>query len=251
MRVGGAKQVAGRWVAEVAAELPGFQGAFFHGSINWMAEDDPFPATSDVDVGVVFADSGVLPKLGKLRREGVLVEGAAIARERLATAELLLGDNSLGHSFRTNSVIADPTGHLARVQREVGLHFGERRWILARCEVSFGEEPASGLNRVGSGLVEHRHDISESARPVAIDGSRALIERGEHREAMFWVAVTYARCMAVLETDAPREVAEAFEPGLRDMLRDLGVETFQDMRRRTAEIEAFLPALMASAGDLF
>jgi len=34
------------------------------------------------------------------------------------------------------------------------------------------------------------------------------------------------------------------------MRRDLGVETFWDMRRRTAEIEAFLPDLMAFGAGL-
>ena len=93
-------------------------------------------------------------------------------------------------------------------------------------------------------------DITEPARRVAVAGSRELIERGEHREAVFWIAVTYARCMAVLEADGPDRVAEESEPGLRALMKELGVETFEDMRRRTDEIEAFLPALMAFAGDL-
>jgi hypothetical protein len=33
-------------------------------------------------------------------------------------------------------------------------------------------------------------------------------------------------------------------------MRDLGVESFEDMQRRAAEIEAFLPDLMALACDL-
>src|SRR4029077_5089804 len=36
-------------------------------------------------------------------------------------------------------------------------------------------------------------DISDLARPIAIDGSRELIERGLHREAAFWIVVTYSR----------------------------------------------------------
>lgn len=34
-------------------------------------------------------------------------------------------------------------------------------------------------------------DISDRARAMAIDGSLELIERGSHREAMFWLTVTY------------------------------------------------------------
>ena len=93
-------------------------------------------------------------------------------------------------------------------------------------------------------------DISELARPVAVAGSQQLIGRGEHREAMFWIAVTYARCMAVLYSDASGGVAEEFAPEFRDMMKDLGVEGYDEMQRRTNEIEAFLPGLMTLVGDL-
>jgi hypothetical protein len=90
-------------------------------------------------------------------------------------------------------------------------------------------------------------DISELARPVAVDGSRELIEAGEHREAMFWIAATFARCMAVLHRD---ERAEEIEAGFRELMRDLVGEGFVDLKRRTAEIEAFVPDLMALASQL-
>ena len=38
MKVSAAKRAARRWVDEVASKLPGFQGAFFHGSVNEMAD---------------------------------------------------------------------------------------------------------------------------------------------------------------------------------------------------------------------
>ncbi|MGI5271259.1 hypothetical protein ACQEUU_19035 [Nonomuraea sp. CA-218870] len=38
-------------------------------------------------------------------------------------------------------------------------------------------------------------DITVTARPVAIDGTRALIDAGLHREAVFWLVATYARCL--------------------------------------------------------
>jgi hypothetical protein len=34
MKVGEAKRAVSRWVHEEVADSPGFQGAFFHGSIN-------------------------------------------------------------------------------------------------------------------------------------------------------------------------------------------------------------------------
>lgn len=335
MNVAGAKGAARRWVDRVARGLPGFRGAFFHGSINGMADDELLPSSSDVDVGVVYA--GPEPKLGKVWWDGVLVEGAAISLERLETPEQLLADYRLCPSFRTDGIIADPTGHLARVQREVGSRFAERRWVLARCEDAksnclrysgwldeaaayplqatcwlFAEGALShvlltagmrnptvrrrysavrellasvgrtdvherflallGCEAMPRARVEHhllrmteafdgavsviRSDfpfgssISEAARPVAVGGSRELVQCGEHREAVFWIGATYARCMAVLRADGTHRMAEELEPGLRDLMKDLGVETFEDMQRRAREVEAFLPELMGVAEAL-
>ncbi len=84
-------------------------------------------------------------------------------------------------------------------------------------------------------------DISDIARPVAIDGSRELIGRGDHREAVFWMAVTYSRCRKVLHHDAPVEIQDRFEPGYRQLLGDLAIESFVDLRWRKAQVERLLP----------
>jgi hypothetical protein len=93
-------------------------------------------------------------------------------------------------------------------------------------------------------------NISDASRAVAVDGSRELIRKGEHREAVFWIAVTYARCMAVLDADAPPEIAAECKRGLDELRRELGVETFADLQRRADEVEAFLPELMRFAREL-
>ena len=84
-------------------------------------------------------------------------------------------------------------------------------------------------------------DISAGARHIAIDGSRELIERGDHREAVFWMLATYARCQHVLATDAPAAAYEKHDAGLRDLLRDLGIASFADLVDRVADVEALLP----------
>lgn len=88
-------------------------------------------------------------------------------------------------------------------------------------------------------------DLSGAARPIAIDGSRELIERGFHREAMFWIAVTHCRCqMAIaLQGPAPR----AFVDSLRDLAADLGMASFEEVRRRRAEVERALPRVWQEA----
>ncbi|MEX0785881.1 MAG: hypothetical protein WD939_04520 [Dehalococcoidia bacterium] len=84
-------------------------------------------------------------------------------------------------------------------------------------------------------------DISDHGRRVAIDGSRELIERGEHREAVFWLVATYARCQRVLFHDAPVAMQERHTPGFRDLLDDLGVASYDDLKQRGAQVEALLP----------
>ena len=84
-------------------------------------------------------------------------------------------------------------------------------------------------------------DISELARPIAIDGSLETMERGYHREAMFWIAVTYSRCQKVLSEDASAEVAQDFSDSYRDLLSDLGLAPREEVRRRCAQIGRFLP----------
>jgi hypothetical protein len=86
-------------------------------------------------------------------------------------------------------------------------------------------------------------DISDIARPIAIDGSRELIERGCHREAIVWMVATYSRCQKALYHDAPVEMRDRFSPGYRLLLGDLGITSFTDLQRRGEQIKAFLPRL--------
>lgn len=86
-------------------------------------------------------------------------------------------------------------------------------------------------------------DISDIARPIAIDGSRELIERGYHREAIFWIVATYCRCQKVLYHDAPAEMQDRFSPGYRRLLGDLGITSFADLQQRSEQIKALLPSV--------
>jgi hypothetical protein len=90
-------------------------------------------------------------------------------------------------------------------------------------------------------------DLSDMARPIAIDGSLELIERGYHREAMFWIAVTHSRCQKVLSRDASGELPQRFSDSYRDLVDDLDIASFADVRRRCAEVERFLPRVWEAA----
>ena len=90
-------------------------------------------------------------------------------------------------------------------------------------------------------------DLSAAARPIAIDGSRELIARGAHREAIFWIVATYSRSQVVLHHDAPVAVQEQFTPGYRRLLGDLGITSFADLQGRGAAVKALLPRIWAVA----
>jgi hypothetical protein len=86
-------------------------------------------------------------------------------------------------------------------------------------------------------------DISEIARPVAVDGSRELIERGLHREAIFWIAVTFVRCRKVLTRDANPAMQKKFDGCYAEILEDLGVASSTTLRQRCDQVMAFLPSV--------
>ncbi len=92
-------------------------------------------------------------------------------------------------------------------------------------------------------------DISRRSRHVAIDGSRQLIEQGLHREAVFWLVVTSARCLEVFATDAPALIPQ-FEPQIRALLGDLGIRTFADFEASREMTRAVLPDIMAFSETL-
>jgi hypothetical protein len=93
-------------------------------------------------------------------------------------------------------------------------------------------------------------DISDAARPIALDGSRELIDRGLHREAVFWLVAAYGRCQKVLFHDAPPDLRDRHDPGFRHLLADLGITSFADLRRRTSLVERFLPRVWEVAGEI-
>ncbi|MFD7866401.1 hypothetical protein [Streptomyces sp. NPDC059783] len=93
-------------------------------------------------------------------------------------------------------------------------------------------------------------DLTAGARPVAVDGSRDLVERGEHREAVFWIVATFARCHTVLAADAPALHAERL-PAFRAAVAALtGVTGPDDLPARGEKVLRFLPRLWETAEEI-
>lgn len=92
-------------------------------------------------------------------------------------------------------------------------------------------------------------DITPAARPIAIDGSRALIDAGDHREAVFWIVATFARCHTILAADAP-ELHRSLAPNFEAAVADLGITSTDDLRDRAEDVFRFLPRLWRTAEDI-
>jgi len=327
MLVQHAKAVARQWVVEEAGNVPGFHGAYFAGSTNWLPTDAPLPPTSDLDINVVFTGPHAPNQRRKLVYKNVLLEVTALSLEQFQSPDLILGHYHLAGGFSTSSIILDPSGQLTELQVAVSSGYAKRQWVRRRCEharrrVLAGlaaldwSEPVhhqviswifptavtaqvllvaglrnptvrrryeavrellaeygqlefyetllelvgcAGLSRtradqhlttltevfdVAAAAIKSpfsfASDISALARPLAINGSRDLIERGLQREAMFWVAVTYSRCQQVLAADAPAALQRRFDPGYRQLLGDLGIASFADRQQRSEQVKAQL-----------
>jgi hypothetical protein len=321
-------------VLEEASILPGFHGAYFAGSANWLPDDAVLPKTSDLDINVVYTDPNVPNKREKFVYEDVLLEVTSLSLEQVQSPEQVLGHYHLAGGFSTSSIIADPSGQLTEFQVAVSRDYAKRRWVRRRCEharyrvleglaevvesAPLHDQAIAWLFPTGvtahvllvAGLrnptvrrryVEVREllaeygqpafhetllellgcarmrreraeqhlavltevfdvakavvktpfsfasDISDLARPLAIDGSRDLIEGEFHREAMFWIAVTYSRCQKVLAVDGLEELQRRFDPGYRELLADLGITSFADLQERSTQIKAHLARVWAAA----
>ncbi|MFB4212185.1 hypothetical protein ACE1TH_09795 [Shouchella sp. JSM 1781072] len=72
-------------------------------------------------------------------------------------------------------------------------------------------------------------DISKIGRPIAIDGSEALIHANLHRESLFWIIATFCRCQIILAKDAPHLHQERL-PYFHEILAKMGIEASRDLR---------------------
>jgi hypothetical protein len=134
MKVGHARVAATEWVQKYASRMTGFQGAYFSGSTIWQADDAEMPSTSDIDVMVIIDESEPPPKLGKFVYRESLIEVSYLSWNQLASADEVLTSYHLANSFRVDTIIADPSGQLRRLQKQVSRQFSEIQWVRRRCE---------------------------------------------------------------------------------------------------------------------
>jgi hypothetical protein len=149
-----AEEAARRWVIDEASQMPGFAGAFLAGSTNWLPENAPLPASSDVDVKVVLDTPTVPGEPQKLRYRGVVLDVSYAPCEDVRSAEAVLGNYYTAGHFARQGIIADPHGHLHAIQPRVAREFTRRKWVRARAEHA-REFPPAILGGVTPGAPPH------------------------------------------------------------------------------------------------
>ncbi|MBT2225761.1 hypothetical protein KLK06_07835 [Nonomuraea sp. NEAU-A123] len=270
MRVGVAREVARRWVAEVGAGLPGFGGAFLTGSVLWSPEDAVVAGSSDVDVMVVLDVAEPPVKPGKMRYGGVLLEISFMSAERLASAEGVLGDYHLAGSFHLPGVLADPSGRLAALHEVVVREFADRRRVLQRCgavmdgvrrAIAAMDEAAPMADQVtswlfGTGVTTHVLLVAGLRNPTVRRRYEAVREllavRGmlDHHEALLELlgcagmgAARVERHLGVLEKvfDAAKDVrvpSYPFSSDISEAARPLSIDGSRELIARELPREA-------------
>ncbi len=103
--------------------------------------------------------------------------------------------------------------------------------------------------RVNDAPFPYASDITSLARPISIDGSQDMIDRGFHREAVFWLVVTWCRALLILE-HAGSELVDPWFDGFHRLLADLGIASVDDLSNRADAALDLLPRVVEVARDI-
>jgi len=126
-------EIVQEWVDLYASRLPDFAGAYLWAGITALPLDALFPLYRDVDVVVVLPE-GAQDDTVEVFYRGVMLEVISIDLKAHQDAEAILANPSHGPNMATTRILADPTGILTPLQKNVAAEYGKRRWITARCE---------------------------------------------------------------------------------------------------------------------
>lgn len=105
-------------------------------------------------------------------------------------------------------------------------------------------------SRITSSTSRFISDVSADARSISIDGTADFIDRGHHREAMFWIVATFARCLNVIQASDDQTVFPGVDRAFRKLMGDLGVTSVADIRARATAVIAALPQIRAVANRI-
>jgi len=132
MNVGQVIACAREWVELYGRHTLGFCSAHLMGGITTLPKAAPFPAYRDVDLTMVLHD---LPErdIRDFAYNGLNMECGVISRAEYRSAADVLASPELAPNLVVDSILADPTGMLARLHSAVAQAYPRREWVSARC----------------------------------------------------------------------------------------------------------------------
>lgn len=145
MEVRQAKEAARRWAWEQGERNPALVGAYLAGSILEAEEEEDWPASSDVDVVLVYSRGCCPAKWGKFQFQGVLLEGTCLEEGSFSSLEQVLTTHYLAYSLNAGEILWDPTGYFTRLHRAVSGAYAQEEWVRARCH-ALVEQVRKGLS---------------------------------------------------------------------------------------------------------
>jgi len=128
-----ARDIALDWLETNTIKMPNFVGAFLSGSIAWMQPDEPLRPGSDIDIFVVIDGSELPPKPGKIPWNDAILEINYLSLEGIADVDAVLSDYHLAGAFRRDGILADPTGTVTALRRQIDREFARPYWVQQRC----------------------------------------------------------------------------------------------------------------------
>ncbi len=337
MKVGEAREIGREWVREHLHEMPELWGVMFNGSTVWMPEDAELGPYSDVDIAHIQKnDSDKGMRVRKIPYQGVVLETGTCSGSFLETPEAALTDFLVSISLLGPSIIYDPLGKLAEVQKVVVESYAKPEWAWRRCQklateirtthipwltspehpedrvialawvvaepqfipliacvkplttrkigVLFTEMMSTlgrqdlgelrfellGSARMSKSEVEALlseatpaydravavwrtptlcdNDLWSVARTHVIGGARDMIDRGYHREAIFWISYLYWLAHSALRTDAREEYEAVYRKPYERFTESIGIGSAKAVEEKARLAERLLDRGNGSGG---
>lgn len=87
-------------------------------------------------------------------------------------------------------------------------------------------------------------------RPYFVQATQEMIDKGYHREAMFWIWVCHWLSNAALQNDAPAGEKARFQAGFDRLLNDMGLSTPEDRTARAEPARAVAEEVFQVADEI-
>jgi hypothetical protein len=160
MNAGEARAVAARWLEANRERWPELRAAHLVGGVTSMLDDEPFPASKDLDLHLVLdAGSPLLEQMGPIQNlieeefEGLAIEAGPKSIDDYSAAGVVLANPEIAHHLTTDCILYDPAGLLAGLQPEVRRRYADRKWVEARVNREReGFEAALAMRPMGAAM---------------------------------------------------------------------------------------------------